>query len=52
MGSRAPHALVDTTPAKTIVVYRNGDQFYVGRKFVLSRRRVAFCPQLRLHMTQ
>ncbi|XP_072794359.1 doublecortin domain-containing protein 2C isoform X3 [Vicugna pacos] len=41
MGSRAPHVLVDTTPAKTIVVYRNGDQFYVGRKFVLSRRRVA-----------
>ncbi|KAG8512381.1 Doublecortin domain-containing protein 2C [Galemys pyrenaicus] len=40
MGTRGPYALVDTTPAKTILVYRNGDQFYVGRKFVLSRRRV------------
>ncbi|XP_031212172.1 doublecortin domain-containing protein 2C isoform X9 [Mastomys coucha] len=41
MGTRGPYALVDTTPAKTILVYRNGDQFYVGRKFVFSRRRVA-----------
>ncbi|XP_013359797.1 PREDICTED: doublecortin domain-containing protein 2C isoform X2 [Chinchilla lanigera] len=41
MGTRGPRPLVDTTPAKTILVYRNGDQFYMGRKFVLSRRRVA-----------
>lgn len=41
MGTRGPYVLVDTTPAKTILVYRNGDQFYVGRKFVFSRRRVA-----------
>ncbi|XP_069349991.1 doublecortin domain-containing protein 2C [Eulemur rufifrons] len=41
MGTRGPYALVDTTPAKTILVYRNGDQFFVGKKFVLSRRRVA-----------
>ncbi|XP_055477671.1 doublecortin domain-containing protein 2C [Psammomys obesus] len=41
MGTRRPYTLVDTTPAKTILVYRNGDQFYVGRKFVFSRRRVA-----------
>ncbi|XP_069870739.1 doublecortin domain-containing protein 2C isoform X3 [Dipodomys merriami] len=41
MGTRGPYALVDTTPAKTILVYRNGDQFFVGRKFVFSRRRVA-----------
>lgn len=41
MGTRGPYTLVDTTPAKTILVYRNGDQFYVGRKFVFSRRRVA-----------
>nr|XP_012618614.1 doublecortin domain-containing protein 2C isoform X2 [Microcebus murinus] len=41
MGTRAPYSLVDTTPAKTILVYRNGDQFFVGRKVVLSRRRVA-----------
>ncbi|KAM6149579.1 doublecortin domain-containing protein 2C [Erethizon dorsatum] len=40
MGTRGPRTLVDTTQAKTILVYRNGDQFYVGRKFVLSRRRV------------
>ncbi|XP_047379125.1 doublecortin domain-containing protein 2C [Sciurus carolinensis] len=41
MGTRGPYPLVDTTPAKTILVYRNGDQFYVGRKFVFSRRHVA-----------
>ncbi|ELW62327.1 Doublecortin domain-containing protein 2C [Tupaia chinensis] len=41
MGTRRPYTLVDTTPAKTILVYRNGDPFYVGRKFVFSRRRVA-----------
>ncbi|XP_012922332.1 doublecortin domain-containing protein 2C [Heterocephalus glaber] len=41
MGRRAPRPLVDTTPAKTFLVYRNGDQFYVGRKFMLSRRCVA-----------
>ncbi|XP_076689975.2 doublecortin domain-containing protein 2C [Callospermophilus lateralis] len=41
MGTRGPYTLVDTTPAKTILVYRNGDQFYVGRKFVFSRRHVA-----------
>ncbi|XP_060043020.1 doublecortin domain-containing protein 2C isoform X3 [Erinaceus europaeus] len=41
MGTRGAYALVDTTPAKTILVYRNGDQFYVGKKFVFTRRRVA-----------
>lgn len=41
MGTRGPYPLVDTTPAKTILVYRNGDQFYVGRKFVFSQRHVA-----------
>lgn len=41
MGTRGPYTLVDTTPAKTILVYRNGDQFYVGRKFVFSPRHVA-----------
>ncbi|XP_058988740.1 doublecortin domain-containing protein 2C [Mustela lutreola] len=41
MGTRGPHVLVDTTPAKTILVYRNGDAFFVGRRFVLPRRPVA-----------
>ncbi|XP_027478316.1 doublecortin domain-containing protein 2C isoform X3 [Zalophus californianus] len=41
MGTREPHVLVDTTPAKTILVYRNGDAFFAGRRFVLPRRRVA-----------
>ena len=52
MGSRTSHVLVDTTPAKTIVVYRNGDQFYVGRKFVLSRRRVATFEALLEQLTE
>uniref|UniRef100_A0A8C3WDN8 Doublecortin domain containing 2C n=1 Tax=Catagonus wagneri TaxID=51154 RepID=A0A8C3WDN8_9CETA len=52
MGSRAPHVLVDTTPAKTIVVYRNGDQFYAGRKVVLSRRRVATFEALLEQLTE
>ncbi|KAM5253893.1 doublecortin domain-containing protein 2C [Hipposideros larvatus] len=41
MGARGPHALVDTTPAKTILVYRNGDRFFEGHKVVLAPRRVA-----------
>lgn len=39
MGAREPHALADTTPAKTILVYRNGDAFFAGRKFVVPRLR-------------
>ncbi|XP_006882984.1 PREDICTED: doublecortin domain-containing protein 2C [Elephantulus edwardii] len=41
MGTRAPYSLIDTTPAKIFLVYRNGDQYYVGKKFVFNRRRVA-----------
>ncbi|XP_058523421.1 doublecortin domain-containing protein 2C isoform X2 [Ochotona princeps] len=52
MGSRGPYTLVDTTPAKTILVYRNGDQFYVGKKFVLSRRRAATFEALLEQLTE
>ncbi|XP_055109171.1 doublecortin domain-containing protein 2C isoform X4 [Symphalangus syndactylus] len=52
MGTRGPSALVDTAPAKTIVVYRNGDPFYVGKKFVLSRRRAATFEALLEQLTE
>ncbi|KAL4824869.1 hypothetical protein H8958_008561 [Nasalis larvatus] len=52
MGTRGPSALVDTTPAKTIVVYRNGDPFYVGKKFVLSRRGAATFEALLEQLTE
>ncbi|XP_033032535.1 doublecortin domain-containing protein 2C isoform X2 [Trachypithecus francoisi] len=52
MGTRGPSALVDTTPAKTIVVYRNGDPFYVGKKFVLSRRCAATFEALLEQLTE
>ncbi|XP_012666043.1 doublecortin domain-containing protein 2C [Otolemur garnettii] len=52
MGTRGSYTLVDTTPAKTILVYRNGDQFFVGRKFVLSRRRVATFEALLEQLTE
>lgn len=52
MGTRGPCVLVDTTPAKTILVYRNGDQFFVGRKFVLARRRVATFEALLEQLTE
>ena len=37
---------------KSVLVYRNGDQFYVGRKFVLSRRRVATFEALLEQLTE
>ncbi|XP_006864061.1 PREDICTED: doublecortin domain-containing protein 2C [Chrysochloris asiatica] len=50
MGTHGSYNLIDTTPAKTILVYRNGDQYYLGKKFVFNRRRIvsfeAFLNQL------
>uniref|UniRef100_A0A670YVK9 Doublecortin domain containing 2C n=1 Tax=Pseudonaja textilis TaxID=8673 RepID=A0A670YVK9_PSETE len=37
---RAMHSLTDSTPARTIWVYRNGDPFYSGRKFIINPRYV------------
>ncbi|XP_077782482.1 doublecortin domain-containing protein 2C [Podarcis muralis] len=37
---RAVYSLTDVTPARTIWVYRNGDPFYLGRKFVINHRYV------------
>lgn len=52
VSSRAPHVLVEPAPARTIVVYRNGDPFYVGRKFALSRRPVATFEALLEQLTE
>lgn len=38
--ARAVYSLTDVTPARTIWVYRNGDPFFVGRKFVVNHRYV------------
>ncbi|XP_025020198.1 doublecortin domain-containing protein 2C [Python bivittatus] len=43
VGATRPHALyslTDSTPARTIWVYRNGDPFYLGRKFIINHRYV------------
>ncbi|XP_062839349.1 doublecortin domain-containing protein 2C isoform X2 [Anolis carolinensis] len=37
---RLVYSLTDATPARTIWVYRNGDPFYLGRKFVINHRYV------------
>nr|KAF6446411.1 doublecortin domain containing 2C [Rousettus aegyptiacus] len=52
MGARRPSAPVDTTPTKTILVYRNGDPFFEGRKFVLERRRVPTFEALLQQLTE
>ncbi|KAI5244285.1 Doublecortin Domain-Containing Protein 2C [Manis pentadactyla] len=52
MGTRGPCALADTTPAKTILVYRNGDRFSVGRKFVLAQRGAATFEALLEQLTE
>ncbi|XP_070618793.1 doublecortin domain-containing protein 2C [Erythrolamprus reginae] len=37
---RAMPSLTDSTPARTVWVYRNGDPFYLGRKFIINPRYV------------
>uniref|UniRef100_A0A674I282 Doublecortin domain containing 2C n=1 Tax=Terrapene triunguis TaxID=2587831 RepID=A0A674I282_9SAUR len=37
---RASYSLTGVTPASTVLVYRNGDPFYLGRKFVIHDRYV------------
>ncbi|XP_015678776.1 doublecortin domain-containing protein 2C [Protobothrops mucrosquamatus] len=37
---RPMYSLTDSTPARTIWVYRNGDPFYLGRKFIINSRYV------------
>lgn len=46
---RAVYSLTDTTPARTIWVYRNGDAFYLGRKFVINHR---YMPNFEAFMIQ
>ncbi|CAK7296788.1 Doublecortin domain-containing protein 2C [Vulpes lagopus] len=41
MGWRGPPGLGDSAPAEAIVVHRNGDAFFAGRRCVLGRRRAA-----------
>ncbi|KAL8172829.1 UNVERIFIED_CONTAM: hypothetical protein K2H54_024840 [Gekko kuhli] len=38
--SRTVYSLTDATPARTIWVYRNGDPFFLGKKFVINHRYV------------
>ncbi|XP_064189854.1 doublecortin domain-containing protein 2 isoform X2 [Anguilla rostrata] len=40
-GTSGRKSLSQPPPAKTIVVYRNGDAFFPGRKFVLNQRQMS-----------
>ncbi|KAJ8288632.1 hypothetical protein COCON_G00012910 [Conger conger] len=40
-GTSAKTFLPQPPPSKTIVVYRNGDAFFTGRKFVLNQRQLS-----------
>ncbi|TFJ95042.1 enoyl-CoA hydratase [Platysternon megacephalum] len=37
---RASYSLTGVTPASTVLVYRNGDPFYLGRRFLIHDRYV------------
>uniref|UniRef100_A0A7M4EMB5 Doublecortin domain containing 2C n=1 Tax=Crocodylus porosus TaxID=8502 RepID=A0A7M4EMB5_CROPO len=50
-GSKAP-VLMDVAPARTVLVYRNGDPHYQARRVVLHRRRVPTLDALLLQLDE
>ncbi|XP_074065699.1 doublecortin domain-containing protein 2C isoform X2 [Macrotis lagotis] len=54
MGSQRhfSHSLLGITPSRTIFVYRNGDKFYVGKKFVINRRWVPSFEALMIQLNE
>ncbi|KAM8809959.1 doublecortin domain-containing protein 2C [Eudromia elegans] len=42
----------DLVPARTVLVYRNGDAFYPGKKFVINRRHVPTFEALLAQLTE
>lgn len=41
MSGTSGRAVLPQPPTKTIVVYRNGDAFFPGRKFVINQRQMS-----------